>query len=371
MILSAGSLVSQNILDAVEPRRRELRVVGLNLDADNPRLFRCDEVWLVPPVESEAEMESRLLELEATERPDLIVPGRDHDVDFLAGILERHPRLARCIPCGSRDVAIMMQDKYRSYEFARERGLSFADTLLVSADTQRESILRWMRHHPFPLLVKPRSGYGSHGIRLVLTHDQLCRIIPTTDCVLQEYAGPDRDLQALSDLGTTGVPWFFSVEETAQYAGQTVIGPDGHAGPVFCSVNTMVMGRCEASQACADPVLAQLAQAYAEAVAGLGWRGSFNVQFQRNSRGEYKAHEMNGRMTGSTSARRLMGYDEISLLFALFPGKQLRSIPAPLAGRQGRVLRTLTDQYLLTTDVDCLANQAHWTRRQASTEIEM
>jgi carbamoyl-phosphate synthase large subunit len=369
LILSAGSLVAQNILDAVGPRRRELRVLGVNLDAENPRLFRCDEVWLVPPVESEAALEERLLKLIATERPDLMVPGRDHDVVFLAKLRERHPELAGCIPCGSLKAARTMQDKYLSCLFARDRRLPFADTLPISPESGRESVGEWVQRHSFPFIAKPRSGFGSKGIRLILDQAQLDQLLRRQeDCLLQEYVGPDRDFDAMREIHSLGIPWFHSIPEEAQYAGQTIIDPSGHVGPLFCSVNTMVLGRCEASSQANDAVLAKHVRAYAEAFAEAGWRGSLNVQFQRNGSGEYKAHEMNGRMTGSTSARRLMGFDEISLLFELFPGKRLAPIPAPLGHGAGRVLRSLTDMCLAHADAAALAQEGHWARGQTAAE---
>ena len=49
LILSVGSLVGTNILDAVEAFRPDLRVIGINSEAEALNNFRCDRVFLAPP----------------------------------------------------------------------------------------------------------------------------------------------------------------------------------------------------------------------------------------------------------------------------------------------------------------------------------
>jgi hypothetical protein len=48
LILSFGSLVGSNILDAVEAFRPGLRAVGINSEAEAPNNLRCDRVFLAP-----------------------------------------------------------------------------------------------------------------------------------------------------------------------------------------------------------------------------------------------------------------------------------------------------------------------------------
>jgi hypothetical protein len=135
LILSAGSLLGQNILDALEPRRGRLEVLGADARADSGRLFRCDRVYLTPLIEEEEAFEQRLLEIAGLEQPDLIIPGRDHDILFLSRFSTRHPQWAARIPCGAYEAARIMQDKALSWEFARQQGLPFAETLLVTPET--------------------------------------------------------------------------------------------------------------------------------------------------------------------------------------------------------------------------------------------
>ena len=45
LIISVGSLLGQNILDALEGRRDKVEIIGINTIAENPRVFRCDRLY--------------------------------------------------------------------------------------------------------------------------------------------------------------------------------------------------------------------------------------------------------------------------------------------------------------------------------------
>jgi hypothetical protein len=49
--------------------------------------------------------------------------------------------------------------------------------------------------------------------------------------------------------------------------------------------------------------------------------------------GDYAIYEYNGRYTGATGARQLLGYDEVGMGLEHFGGIRLPESPAPHAGR--------------------------------------
>ena len=120
------------------------------------------------------------------------------------------------------------------------------------------------------------------------------------------------------------------------------------------------MGRCEASQKIDEPKLLESTRTAAQALASIGWRGSVNIQFKRTPGGQFKINEMNGRMSGSTSARRLMGFDEIRLLYKAFTGQD-PGLPASASdGDASSVTRTLTDCLAPAKDVAALRRDGVW-----------
>ena len=67
------------------------------------------------------------------------------------------------------------------------------------------------------------------------------------------------------------------------------------------------MGRSRSRSAFRWRSVTQCAQAFA----GAGWRGPLNIQCQQDTQGTPLIHEFNGRFTGATVDRWLLGFDEV------------------------------------------------------------
>jgi hypothetical protein len=67
--------------------------------------------------------------------------------------------------------------------------------------------------------------------------------------------------------------------------------------------------------------------------ADAGWRGPLNIQCQRAPDGEILIHEFNGRFTGATLTRWLLGFDEVGATIEQFTGRPIPSdrVPASAA----------------------------------------
>lgn len=160
LVTSVGSLVGQNILDMLEPRRHQVRLIGTTDATENPRLYRCDIVHLVPPTQEQAAFETRILEIIEEEQPDLVIAARDPDVLLQARWRESRPELTPLLTAGPLEVAQAMQDKLLSSRFAAEHGLPFAETATCGPDGHLGPVYALAETCGYPLLAKPRSGYG-------------------------------------------------------------------------------------------------------------------------------------------------------------------------------------------------------------------
>ena len=359
LISSAGSLVGQNILDALAPVRDRLRIIGLNYDAENPRVFRCHKTYLAPQVDDEAAFTARLLDVIDRESPDLIFPGRDHDVLLLARVREQHPELARCIPCGPSWLAEMMQDKLQTWEFAAAHQVPFAET--ISCQSSDATFTSFLSRHPFPLIAKPQTGYGSLGVRIVFHPSQLEQVRQLKDYVVQPFLDADADLlQHVPDL-SAGVPLFFGFPEERQYTFQATIGPDGLPCEPCYTINRMVMGRTDRAQRIDDPSLAEFAHRWLEALSAAGWRGSVNLQCRKLTDGSFSGFELNGRMSGSSSARCYLGFNEPQILTEQFVGPDRWPEASRPVIHPGFVQRSPTDGFVDSIEVEALKSQGEWT----------
>ncbi len=362
LITSAGSLVGQNILDALEDKRNCIEIVGINSEAVNPRNFRYDRSYLVPRLEEGLPFKKAFLDILQKEDPDMILPGRDVDATFLAEARDVHPDLKRKIPLGSTHLTIMMLDKWLSYTYAAHNRLPFADSYLYSGLQDAGGLQNFLDSHPFPLLIKPRRGFGSLDVRYVLTREQIDGLLAgaeNDEILFQEYLGPMRDFDEYSRQLQFGIPLFFQVPENNQFAAQTVISMDGNMADVFVSVNTMVLGRAEYSRRVDIPEVEGITREYARALTRDGWYGPLNLQYKQDRQGSWKVFEMNPRMTGTTSARYMMGYDEIGILTDFF----LPELKLPNHSKDkpaGVVFKYLKDYFVSDTDANVLQTGKIW-----------
>lgn len=129
MILSAGGLAAQNILDSLESRRSEVITIGLDASGTHSRISLYDNAHLVSQATNKEDLEKQLLKLIDSENPDMILPGADHDVLFLSSFKEKYSEYQNLIPCGSNDMAKVISDKWLSYQFCIQENLPLYEAI--------------------------------------------------------------------------------------------------------------------------------------------------------------------------------------------------------------------------------------------------
>lgn len=363
VIASVGSLVGQNILDSLHGRRDGIEVIGINSAAAAAGNFRCERAYLAPPAASGEAYPARLAEVLGDERPDLVLPGRDDDVSVLAQLRESLPRLAATLPVGPSSVARVLGDKWASREFARAHDLPYVDS--APAD-DGAAVGRLLARHGYPLIAKPREGNGSRGVRIVFDDHQRAAIAAVPGYLLQPYLEPEAELMAWRDLARDGTP-LFHAPTLQQIACQAVIGPERRVRGLLCTVVELVMGRLERTWRLEDAGAEQVARRYAEAFAAAGWVGALNLQGRRNGDGIFNVYELNGRLTGGTTARLHLGFDELAMLVEAFAGRRLPARAA--AGSDAIVTKSLTEFSMRPEDIRRLEADGRWQREQGSAAV--
>jgi carbamoyl-phosphate synthase large subunit len=341
LLLSGASLVGQNVLEALGADRRRFRLVATTSVADAAPLQEFDEVHLVPETRVDPDGLARVVEglIESTQ-PCLVIPCRDDDVVFLARLGERRPELARRLLAGAPDTAEILLDKWRSWTFSRDHGLPFAPSLRRD---DADGLDAFVAAHGFPLVVKPRYGFASRGVSLVLDRAQLDAAPRTGDLLVQRYLGDPATLEAtVAGVRARGWPLFFSFEDT-KCSIQALLGPDGRVVDVCGTLHVMRQGASVAVSRDDRDDIRALGLRCARAFAAAGWRGPLNIQCQRTPEGALGIYEFNGRFTGATAARALLGFDEIGAMLRHFAGVPLRE-PGP--SRSDRVVRLPTSRCL-------------------------
>jgi carbamoyl-phosphate synthase large subunit len=321
VLLSGGSLVGENVIDALGERRAELRLLATNTEAWAPSLTRVDRVCLVPPTAADPQaLKALLMQLVDEERPALVIPCRDDDVQWLARWAGELAERGVQSLVGSTTAVAHIVDKWRSAQFSLAHGLPFARSAPATDAVAVEALLGDVG---WPLIVKPRAGFASLGVRILRQPRQLQAVLGDPTLLVQEYLGSREVLtRYLDELERLGVPLFNSFEEL-KYSLQAFIGPAGDIVGHVVTRHAMKQGKSAVVEVWEDAELDALVQRAATTFAEAGWRGPLNVQCQQCPDGRFVVYEYNGRFTGATSARALLGYDEVGLALERIAGLPL------------------------------------------------
>ena len=100
---------------------------------------------------------------------------------------------------------------------------------------------------------------------------------------------------------------------------------------VICTRNYRNQRRSKWVEPDGDPRSAEIGAKCARAFSAAGWRGPLNIQCEKSAAGEIVIHEFNGRFTGATVDRWLLGHDEVGAAIERFTGRPLASTAPPPA----------------------------------------
>lgn len=143
-------------------------VVGVDMDADAAGLYLADHARTVPRAADDdwaREMTAVIHELDV----DVVVPTVDEELPKLSKLPADVPTVAPRE--GVVDIAL---DKFRSYHRLRENGHRVPRTWLA---TKASSVPL----SAYPLIVKPRRGRGSRGVRRVDTPQEATAAVDAAD----------------------------------------------------------------------------------------------------------------------------------------------------------------------------------------------
>jgi carbamoyl-phosphate synthase large subunit len=296
--MSVGSLVGTNVLECLETLGRgRFELIGLNSDPDAANNFRMDVCYLSPPASDRAALLALLDRVVDAHAPELIVPTRDDDVVALSHWAQGRPHARAMV--GSPKIAEVIRDKWGSYEWASARKLPFARSAIDAAGA---TALR--RELGFPLVAKPRDGFGSNGVRLLLTEEHLRAVLDAGNYIVQECLDPPRTL-AEDDL-RLGMPFWFAPVQVANPSTLCLLHDRG-CEFLAAWVSEARCGAALRTVLIDAPALQQLAMDFAEAAWREGWRGLLNVQTRVDAAGRYIPIELAGRFIGSTAALHALG----------------------------------------------------------------
>lgn len=285
LVTGAGALLGQGIIKSLERSSLEVEIVAADPNPLSAGLFWANEAYLIPMAGAPDYLE-RLGEVLARTRPAVLIPGTDVELPILAAERERLEKVfgVRVLVSDPRVIAIA-DDKFLTYEFLKEAGLSPPASALPENAAAIETLVETVG---FPLIVKPRIGARSVGVSRVSTRRELEQAIAGREgLVVQEcVAGEDAEYTA-SVLVFDGEPKASIVMRRDLRDGNTY---RAFPGP-YPELNRQVKA------------LGAALQPY----------GPANFQFRLDRNGRARVFEINGRFSGTTPLRALVGFNEVEM----------------------------------------------------------
>ncbi|HEX6588851.1 MAG TPA: ATP-grasp domain-containing protein [Longimicrobiales bacterium] len=281
LVTGAGALLGQGVIRSLlDSDRGPFEVIAADPSPLSAGLYWTDERYLLP-LAAAPDFVDAVEELIARTRPDVVIPGTDVELMPLALQRARLEAAGTHVLVASPDVVRIADDKYETARFFAEHGFEPPASCLPGGE---DELLRTV---DFPLIVKPRRGARSVGVRKVFDRTALARAIAETDePVIQDCIGDD------AAEYTAGTITFGGRCEAAIVMRRDL--RDGNTYRAFVEQS--------------ETLLADV-RAFAEA---LGAHGPANFQF-RLVDGRPRVFEINARFSGTTPLRALAGFDEVGM----------------------------------------------------------
>jgi carbamoyl-phosphate synthase large subunit len=282
LVLGVGGNVSQGILKALALSSLRLRVVGACISPHAFGLYTADTAYISPRAD-DPEFLSWLLDVCRRERVQAVFSGVEPVLAFLASHADeiRRETGATCVVSDPAALAVG-GDKVATCQWLAQHGFN-SPRWARAEDAQAVQVV--VNACGYPLIAKPRTGKGRHGVVDVRNPADLAWVMAQADYIIQEHLGDD---------------------ESEYTAGCFC----DRAGRVAGSI-VMRRGLLEGTTVWAE--LGEFPDVRAEAErigAALRPMGPCNVQL-RISKGKAVCFEINVRFSGTTPMRAHLGFNDV------------------------------------------------------------
>lgn len=306
LVTAIGSFSAEAVIRGC--RREEFRVVGCDIYpaewVANSR--EVDAFYQAPYAADKDAYRAFLQEVCQKEQVEYLLPLTDVEVDALHGWEEASKALGAVICMSGPETIALCRDKERLEQFLAGRGVcrTIPGRRLSAVMSQAGEDLR------FPLVIKPRDGRSSQGLRIVEDPEELAFVVKR----LREEA--DRYL----------------VQEKIPGGVVTVdVIRDPERGFCACLPRRELLrtlnGAGTSVQVFRDEALERQCREIGDA---LDVRGCVNFEFiEQEGTGDFYFLECNPRFAGGVAFSVVAGYDMTRNHLRYFEGKRLEPMPGP------------------------------------------
>ncbi|HGY56926.1 MAG TPA: ATP-grasp domain-containing protein [Caldithrix abyssi] len=281
-VTGAGALLGQGIIKSLCLAETKYTIIAADPNPHAVGLYWADKAYLIPMADSEEYLE-RIWSILKAEKPEVILIGTDVELlifaenkDFIENNTGSH------VIVSPPQVIRIADDKWLTYKFLKENGFPYPQSVLADeAD-------RLVQSCGFPLIVKPRRGARSAGVRTVRNEHELREALQaTSEPIIQECVA-DAHHEYTSGVLTLGT----------EIRSVVTMRRDLRDGNTY---RAYVLPGFEAND-----MLAEIAKR-------LRGFGPLNLQFRMDD-GQPKVFEINARFSGTTPLRAYAGFNEVDFM---------------------------------------------------------
>lgn len=300
-VMSVGSGVGQSVINSCKLSQLPLHTVGFGMNPFAYGAYDCDTMDYVPLIYAENYVDELVRKCHEHDI-DLIIPGSDDEAHILSRNIERIESEGFKVLVSGVNLLDLVRDKERMCDDLTP----IADIFVKSYDihTIKEALAE--KKVDFPLIAKPRAGFASRGVEILLSEDDFVRV--NENHIIQELAVP-RQGDPLREAYLKQIAKRVN-PQIAEISAQVVTDKNGDVLGKMCSYNKLNNGvPIEMVPYEDDYVWSQIDKLLPE-LKRLGHRGPLNIQGRWTDNG-LRLYEMNARFTGITGWRALMGFNEV------------------------------------------------------------
>jgi carbamoyl-phosphate synthase large subunit len=284
------------------------KIVGCDMRAGTPVLHLLDAFYEVPPASDIDSYVGCIKDVIMREGVDFFLPVSEPEIEAINTVRKDIETLGVKLLLNNSLIIENFLDKWKTVQFLAGIGVK----------TPRTAILKeYDGSFGFPLIVKPRSSYGSRSVWKIenLQDLEYARRKDNGSLLAQESIGSD------SEEYTTGV--FSNGKNVSSISFKRRLGADGTT--------------LEASLV-SEVFLSNLADSVARTT---GLFGSLNIQ-SRRCEDEFIPFEVNPRISGTLLFRKKFGFDDLVWWINILSGKDYDYTPLYTSGK---AVRYYTERY--------------------------
>ena len=300
LVTGVGGIVGEGIIKCLRMASRGLRnqkgnlhrkyfIIGVDSSALAAGLYFSDIGAIVPNANASEYIDS-LISVIKKHNVSAVYLGTDQELDVVSNRIRQIEKEtgAKVLICSPKVVKIS-RDKWKTYLFLKKEKLPYVESSLP------EDAFDLIEKFGFPVVVKPREGYGSQQFNIVHDENELGHAIRSIENqgwspIIQEYIdGKDNEYTTgvLSDNRNNKIISSISIKKYIKN-GQTYKG---------------IIDNFPEARRVAETVATSLKA-----------RGAINVQSKISS-GSQKIFEINGRISATCPMRAAAGVNEPDLLY--------------------------------------------------------